>query len=239
MPQPQCQDTARMNSKRTESIRVLVVDDHRTFADAIAVAIGLERGFETRVAASGPEALESIRRDRPDVVLMDIQMPGMDGIEAIRRVRDVDPNAPILVLSAHDEDLLKARAVEAGAIGYVSKEIPLTELPDLIREAHHGELLMEVPEMNRLLRLLRHRRHQDSTERQRANRLSPRQMEILQLMADGLSARDIAGHLNMSPLTLRTHVQNILMRLGVHTKVEALAVAIRHGKVSSTRTAGE
>ena len=216
-----------MTAKRADNIRVLVVDDHRTFADAIALAIGLERGFETRVAASGPEALDSIRREHPDVVLMDIQMPGMDGIEAIRRVRDVDPNAPILVLSAGVDDRHSASAV------------PLTELPGLIREAHHGELLMDLTEMNRLLRLLRHRRHQDSTERQRANRLSPRQMEILQLMADGLSARDIASYLSMSPLTLRTHVQNILMRLGVHTKVEALAVAIRHGKVSSTRTGGE
>src|SRR2546428_13208827 len=95
---------------------------------------------------------------------------------------------------------------------------------------------MVPPGIHRPPRPPRPRRHQDSTERQRANRLSPRQMEILQLMADGLSARDIASYLSMSPLTLRTHVQNILMRLRVHTKVEALAVSIRHRKECSTQT---
>ena len=223
-----------MPPKRRPEIRVLVVDDHRTFAEALALAVGLQKGFRLEVASSGAEAVEAATTHRPDVVLMDLQMPGMGGIEAIRRVREAHPETRVLVLSAHEEDLLKAQALEAGAVGYISKHTSLSELPGIVRQAYRGEPLFDVHETSRLLRLLRHRRHQESTERQRANRLTPRQVEILQLMADGFSPQQIAERLHMSPLTLRTHVQNILTRLGVHTKLEALAVAIRHGKVSAT-----
>jgi DNA-binding NarL/FixJ family response regulator len=222
-----------MAPKRPLAIKVLVVDDHRTFAEALALAIGLQKGFDITVAASGDEAVRAAGRDRPDVVLMDIQMPGMDGIEAIRRIRETHPGALVLVLSAHDEDLIKARAIEAGAIGHIPKDTPLTELPEYIRRAHRGDLLLDQYEINRLLRLLHHRRHQESTERQRANRLSPRQLQVLQMIAEGAKNNEIAERLGTSPLTVRTHVQNILMRLGVHTKLEAVALGIRHGKVAA------
>jgi DNA-binding NarL/FixJ family response regulator len=163
-----------------------------------------------------------------------MEMPGMGGIETIRRMRETHPDAKVVVLSAHEDDLVKARAVEAGAIGYVSKFTPLTDLPDLVRKAHRGEPILDKQERSRLLRHLRHRRHQEATERQRVNRLTPRQTEILQLLAEGIPASEIAGRLGMSPLTMRTHVQNILTRLGVHTKLEAMALAIRHGKVKTS-----
>lgn len=222
-----------MAPRRGPPIKVLVVDDHRTFAEALALAIGLEKNFDIRVASSGDEAVRAAREERPDVVLMDIQMPGMDGIEAIRRIRETQPRSLVLVLSAHDEDLVKARAIEAGAIGHIPKDTPLTEVPEIIRRAARGEPLIEQSEVHRLLRLLHHRRHQESTERQRANRLSPRQLQVLQMIAQGATNNDIAERLGTSPLTVRTHVQNILMRLGVHTKLEAVALAIRHGKVAA------
>jgi DNA-binding NarL/FixJ family response regulator len=223
-----------MASKRPPTIKVLVVDDHRTFAEALALAIGLEKGFDIRVAASGNEAVQTAAVERPDVVLMDIQMPGMDGIEAIRRIRETHPGALVLVLSAYDEDLLRARAIEAGAIGHIPKDTPLSEVPEYIRRAHRGDVLIEQQEIHRLLRLLHHRRHQESTERQRANRLSPRQLQILQMISEGATNQEIAEQLGTSPLTVRTHVQNILMRLGVHTKLEAVAMGIRHGKVAAS-----
>jgi DNA-binding NarL/FixJ family response regulator len=222
-----------MAPRRAKAIRVLVVDDHRTFAEALAVALKLEGGLEPTVALSAAQAVELASAQRPDVVIMDVRMPGMDGIEAIRRIRETNGGVPVLVLSGYDEDLLKARAIEAGAVGYLSKEIALASIPDLVRRAHAGEILMEPDEIRRLFHLLRHRRHQDSTERQRANRLSPRQIEVLQLMADGVPVNQIAERLGVSPLTLRTHIQNILTRLAVHTKVEALAVAIRHDKITA------
>ena len=189
--------------------------------------------MEAQVASSGTDAVVMVEQEHPNVILLDIEMPGMGGIETIRRLRETYPEAKVVVLSAHDDDLVKARAVEAGAIGYVSKFTPLTDLPDTVRKAHRGEPILDKQERSRLLRHLRHRRHQEATERQRVNRLTPRQTEILQLLAQGIPASEIAGKLGMSPLTLRTHVQNILTRLGVHTKLEAMALAIRHGKVKA------
>jgi DNA-binding NarL/FixJ family response regulator len=223
-----------VTTRRAAPISVLVVDDHRTFAEALALAVRLERDMEAQVASSGTDAVGIVQQEHPNVILLDIEMPGMGGIETIRRLRETYPEAKVVVLSAHDDDLVKARAVEAGAIGYVSKFTPLTDLPDTVRKAHKGEPILDKQERSRLLRHLRHRRHQEATERQRVNRLTPRQTEILQLLAEGIPASEIAGKLGMSPLTLRTHVQNILTRLGVHTKLEAMALAIRHGKVQAT-----
>jgi DNA-binding NarL/FixJ family response regulator len=234
MGNPKCQHTA-MARKRAPPISVLVVDDHRTFAEALALAVRLERDMEAHVASTGVDAVGVARREHPSVVLLDIEMPGMSGIETIRRLRETYPEAKVVVLSAHEDDLLKARAVEAGAVGYVSKLTPLTDLPDLVRKAHRGDPILDQLERRRLLRHLRHRRHQEATERQRVTRLTPRQTQILQMLADGISTGDISDRLGMSPLTLRTHVQNILTRLGAHTKLEAVALAIRHGKVKTSR----
>jgi len=160
-------------------VSVLVVDDHRTFAEALGVVFGLEKDFRVEVAANGLEA------------------------------------------------------VEAGAVGFVSKFTSLHELPDVIRRVGRGEYIIGRQEADRLARLLHHRRRQEATERQRVNRLTPRQTEILQMMADGVPDLDIAQRLNLSRYTLRTHMQNILTRLSVHTKVQALAVAIRQGKIGT------
>jgi DNA-binding NarL/FixJ family response regulator len=209
------------------------VDDHRTFAEALAVTIRLEKDLAVRVVSSGAEAVAAAARDQPQVVLMDIEMPGLGGIETIRRLRESHPAAKVIVLSGHEEDLFKARAVEAGAVAYLSKFTPVDAIPELVRRAHRGEAIIDRSEAARLARVLRRRRHQQATERQRVDRLTDRQRQILQMMADGVSPREIAAQLQLSPYTLRTHVQNILTRLSVHNKTEALAMAIRHGKVSA------
>ena len=220
-------------TKRPTPIDVLVVDDHVTFAQALATALRLEKDLDVRVASGGKEALDMADQLQPDVVLLDVEMPGTGGIEVIRRLRETHPKLPVVVLSGHDDDMNRARAVDAGAVGYLSKATPVAELPETLRRAVRGERLIQAEEAARLLRYLRHRRHQEATERQRANRLTPRQIEILQMLADGVSVHEVAQRLGMSRLTLRTHVQNILTRLAVHTKVEAVTVAIRHGKISS------
>jgi len=219
-------------TRQPPRIGVLIVDDQRTFADALAIAMGLERDFAVLTASSGEEAVEIVAREHPEVVLMDVEMPGMSGIEAITQIRRIDPKIKVLVLSAHDEMLFKAEALEAGALAYVSKLQSLPELMKVVRRTNDGELLMDLDEAHHLLRELRlHRRH-DSEERERADRLTPRQATILQLIADGLTTGEISERLAMSPLTMRTHVQNILTRLAVHTKLEAVAVAVRQGRVS-------
>ena len=213
-------------------IRVLVADDHRPFAESLALAIEREKDLSAIVALSALDALESAERDLPSVALVDVELRGMGGIEAIRRIRAASGDTNVIALFA-DDDLAQARALEAGARGFISTVTPLAEVPAMIRMAARGVPLVEGEEVNRLFRVLRHRRHQESTERQRASRLTPRQLEILQLLSDGISPSAIAEQLHMRPATLRTHVQNILTRLGAHSKVEAVSIAMRHGKIAT------
>jgi DNA-binding NarL/FixJ family response regulator len=223
-----------MAGKEASSVPVLVVDDHRTFAEAVALALGLEKGLTASVASSGAEAIEATRRDPPSVTLLDVEMPGMSGIDVLRRLAEINPEGRVLVLSGHDDDLVRARAFEAGATGYLSKDTPIADLAEAVQRASRGEPVSDPEQVASLLRRLHHRRHTEATERQRVNRLTPRQTEILELLAGGLGPKEIAEQLDVSPLTLRTHVQNILTKLGVHTKLEAVALAIRQGKITPT-----
>ena len=142
------------------------------------------------------------------------------------------------MLSAHDDDLLKARALETGASGYLSKISPMDQLIGAVRKARRGEPLHEQEEVDRLQRRLQHRRSTDEGERERVARLSARETEILQLMAAGLDSQAVAEKLGIRHATVRTHTANALTKLGVHSKVEAVVMAIRHGKVASDAPLG-
>ncbi|HYH28126.1 MAG TPA: response regulator transcription factor [Actinomycetota bacterium] len=215
-----------------ETIRVLIAEDHRAFAEALQRVFDLEKGMEVvTIANDGQAAVDLAVENHPDVVLMDVEMPDLDGIAATKRIREASPETQVVILSAHQDDTLVARAVEAGAAGYVSKTRSVGEVADAIRAAAQGESLIDADEVARILAALRKRREEDADARARADRLTPRQVEILQLMADGFSSDRIAERLGISRQTLRTHVQNILTRLRVHSKLEALAYAIRYAKV--------
>jgi DNA-binding NarL/FixJ family response regulator len=221
---------------RKRRIRVLIVDDHRTFAEALRIAIGLERDLEVvGVEYDAMGAVRAATSTQPDVVLMDLEMPGASGIDATRGVLATCPSSRVIALTAHRDDLVLARVLEAGAIGILSKSDEISGVPPAVRRAHLGEPLLPDEESRRLLRFLRHRRSLEASEGQLVDRLTPRETEILQAMADGLSPGGIASKLGVSPATLRTHVQNVLTKLRVHSKVEALALAIRHGKVAARR----
>jgi DNA-binding NarL/FixJ family response regulator len=222
-------------SRDDQPITVLVADERRAVAEALALALSREEGLRVEVAQSASEAVRMAARNGAAVVFLDLGMPGPGGIESIRRIREAAPAAIVIAMGAFDDDLLWARAIEAGAMGYVSRGTALDDLPRIVRRAARGGTLISPDDEARLFRLLRRQRHQDSTERQRVNRLTPRQLEILQLTADGMTPAQIAERLDMSPLTLRTHVQNILTRLGVHTKLEAVTVTMRHGKLKTDR----
>jgi two-component system invasion response regulator UvrY len=222
-----------MEPKARERITVLVVDDHRAVAEAIGGAMSSERGLAVSVAWSGEEALDVVRSDPPHVILMDVAMPGMGGLEAARRILEVDSDVKVIMLSAHDDDLLKARALETGASGYLSKISPMDQLVDAVRKARRGEPLHDQEEIDRLERRLRKRRSLEDNERERVSRLSTRETEILQLMAEGLDGQAISDKLGITYPTVRTHTANALTKLGVHSKTEAVVMAIRHGKVAS------
>jgi DNA-binding NarL/FixJ family response regulator len=216
-------------------ITVIVADERRAVAEALAQSLGRAPGLRVEVALSISDAVRAAALDGAGVLFLDLAMPGPGGIETIRRVHETAPTVAIVAMGAFDDDLLWARAIEAGATGYVQRSTPLEELPRIARRAAQGGSLIGPEDEARLFRLLRRQRHQDSTERQRVNRLTPRQLEILQLIADGATPTQISEQLGVSPLTLRTHVQNILTRLGVHTKLEAVTVTLRHGKLKTER----
>ena len=223
---------------RNDSIKVLIVDDHLTFGEALQVALSKERDLVVvDVVTDGDQAVEAVTEHRPDVVLMDLTMPGLDGIEATRKIRDNEPDTRVVVLSGQEGELTFARAVQAGASGFLQKTEAVVDVASAVRRVHRGESLHDEQEVEAALRRLRHRRQQEESMERRLERLTPRETEILQLMAEGRSSERIAATLGMSPHTLRTHVQNILTKLGVHSKLEALFAAIRHGRVAPEREA--
>jgi DNA-binding NarL/FixJ family response regulator len=221
-------------------IKVLIVDDQRTFGEALQLALGREADLHVvDVVTDGSSALAAVNQLKPDVILMDVAMPGMGGIEATRRIKDADPDAQVLILSGYEDDLLLARAFQAGAIGLLRKTEAVLDVGAAVRQAHRGEPLNDEKEVEGALRRLRHRRDQDASAENRLSRLTPRELEILQHMATGKPSERIARDLGMSPHTLRTHTQNIITKLGVHSKLEALVLAIRHGKVATIDVSGE
>jgi DNA-binding NarL/FixJ family response regulator len=214
------------------AIRVLIADDHRSFAEALRTAIRMERGMSVvAVVHDGVAAVEAARRRRPDVVLMDVQMPGTDGIAATRQVLEERPDTRVVMLSAYEEEHNVARALDAGAIGFLSKYSPVKEIIRAVRAAYRGDELIDPDDVRRILTHLRKKRAQDAVARARVERLTRRETEILQGLAEGRSPERLADQLGISRHTLRTHQQNILFKLKVHSKLEALALAIRHGKV--------
>jgi two-component system nitrate/nitrite response regulator NarL len=221
-------------ANRSGTVRILIVDHHRLLAESLHRAIERERGVRVVGIAATPEQAETLASQAsPEVALVDLDMPGESGLDAIRAVRRTAPEARVVALIAERSDVILGRAVEAGAVGYITTFDPLDRVREAIVRAGRGEPLLPAEESVRLLRHLRRRRAERASAGQRADRLTRRELQILQAMAEGADSRQVASTLAMSPATFRTHMQNILTKLGVRSRAEALAFAIRHGKVSA------
>jgi DNA-binding NarL/FixJ family response regulator len=213
-------------------IKVVIADDHRSFGEALQIALDKERDLTViEVVTDGESAIEAAQDRHPDVVLMDVQMPGVDGLEATRRIHRDASDTKVILLSGHEDDVVLARAVEAGARGFLRKTQAVSDLADAIRRAYRGEPLHAVSEVESSIARFRMQRRHDGELAQRVDRLTPRELEILQRVASGETSSDIANALGMSRHTLRTHIQNVLTKLGVHSKTDAVVAAIRFGKV--------
>ncbi|MGH2694206.1 MAG: response regulator [Actinomycetota bacterium] len=219
----------------TTSIRFLLCDDHRILTDALTAILQTEPVFEMVAppVATGEEAVELASRHHPDLVLMDIQLAGsIDGIHATRRIREGSPETRVLIMSGHPEEDYLLDAVEAGASGFITKGEDIEFVMSKMKAVAAGDMLVNPERLSRLLQAAaRARASQAESESLRA-RLTARELEVLRLIARGLSNEDIARDLTISLLTAQTHVRNILSKLEVHSKLEAAALAVKHGIAS-------
>jgi DNA-binding NarL/FixJ family response regulator len=199
-------------------IRVLVADDHPVVRDGLAGVIAQQAELAVVAeAANGRQALERFREHRPDVVLMDLRMPDMDGVSAIEAIRAEFPDARILALTTYEGDVDIHRALEAGARGYLIKDMLLTEVLSAIRAVHRGERVIPVAVAAKLA---------EFTPR---TDLTEREVEVLQLVARGLSNRDVAGVIGRTDETVKVHLKNIFAKLGVADRTEAVTLALSRG----------
>jgi DNA-binding NarL/FixJ family response regulator len=207
-------------------VRVILADGHALFREAITSA--LEAHDEIVVVADVGDGLGAIGKAvqlRPDCAFLDVHLAGIDGIEATRRIKERLPGCAVIVLSPNEDDALLVAAIEAGANGFLTKDCPLTDLIAAARSVLRGEVVVPPRLLPPLLSgLMRHRKEQDEAMRRLA-RLTRREREVLALLADGAGNDRIAEELVISPQTARTHVQNLITKLGVHSRLEAAMFA--------------
>ena len=201
-------------------IQVMCVDDHRLMREGLARIVGVQPDMKVVAqASSGEEAVEQFRRHRPDVTLMDLQLPRMTGIEAIRTIRAIDADARIVVVTMYQGDEDVHRAVAAGAMGYLLKDTLPDDLIHVIRDVHAGQRAI-APEIAAVLE-------------QRASQptLTGRELQVLELLATGKRNKEIAAELGISGDTASAHIKSIFLKFNVHDRTAALAEALRRGVI--------
>jgi DNA-binding NarL/FixJ family response regulator len=208
----------------TEVLGILCVDDHPLVRKGIAAILANEKDMKLIAeAGSGTEAVEAFRQFHPDVTLMDLRMPGMDGIETTKEIRKIDPEAKIIALTSYDGDQEIYRALEAGVRGYILKESVHTEIVRAIRVVQSGKRLMPPEVAERL------------SEHFPQVALTPREIEVLQHVAKGLGNKEIGVRLGTAAGTVKMHLQNILSKLGASDRTHAVTLAIRRGIIHIDR----
>ena len=208
-----------------KQIKVIIVDDHVLVRSGLEVVLGMFDDIAlVGQAGDGEEAVRLCGELRPDVVLMDLIMPGMSGVEATRRILDEFPETKVVALTSFTEDDLIGDTLRAGAIGYLMKNVSADQLADAVRAAAQGRSTLAPEAADVLVRSV-------SAPRTQADSLTAREQEVLKLMADGLTNADIGERLVIGVATVKTHVSSIIAKLGVSTRTEATALAIRRGLV--------
>jgi len=218
--------------RQPESLRVLLVDDHDLFRTGLRNLLEEQDSLEVvGEAATGLEAVEQVRDLSPDVVVMDLNMPGMGGVEATRHIAEIAPLARVLVLTISDEDSDVTDAVLAGACGYLLKDSKIEILIDGICAAARGEALISPHIAAKVLQRIRATSAQPEIEEMIRAELSAREIEVLKLIANGKDNALIAAELHISPKTVKNHISNILMKLQIDNRIQAAVYAVRSGIV--------
>jgi len=212
----------------TDPITILIVDDHAVVREGLRAFLGLQAGFEiVGEAADGDEALERAAALDPDVILMDLVMPRLDGVSAMRELRHRCPRSRVIVLTSFLEDDRLLPALEAGAAGYLLKNSQPAELARAVRAAHDGEAVIDPTVAARLVRALSDRPHGTALDQ-----LTGRERDVLTLIATGRSNKRIALELGISEKTVKTHVGHVLAKLGVSDRTQAAVLAVQQGLVT-------
>ncbi|HLE77923.1 MAG TPA: response regulator transcription factor [bacterium] len=213
--------------------RIVIADDHSIVREGVRMILATQRDFDVvGEAGSGEEALDLIETLRPDVVVMDISMPGIGGIEATAQVKQRHPSINVLALTMHEDESYVFRLLRAGASGYVLKRAAATDLVAAVRAASRGEAFL-YPSVARDVIADYLRRVEAGEEKERYDGLTSREREILTLIAQGLSNQEIARNLYISIKTVQTHRAHILEKLGLHDRTELVRYAIRKGLIEA------
>lgn len=212
-----------------EVIRVVVADDHELFRRGLELVLADEADIEVVAeAGDGQQAVELAQEHVPDVVVMDVRMPVLSGIEAASQIKEELPHVKILMLTISDEEDDLYEAIKAGAAGYLLKEISIDEIANAVRAVHGGQSLISPSMASKLLNEFASMIKREEEKHQvPAPRLTPREMEVLQHIAKGENNREIAGELFISENTVKNHVRNILDKLHLHSRMEAVVYAVR------------
>ena len=203
------------------TIRVLCVEDHRLVREGIAALLDQQPDMQVAAsAATGEEGIVQFRRHRPDITLMDLQLPGMSGLDAIGEMLQESPDARVIVLTMYHGEEDVYRALEAGAAAYLLKDTRSDELIRTIRDVHRGGRPMASADVQSLL-----------AERNRHKHITPRELQVIELVSQGMRNKEIAAALGISEETVQVHLRNIYLKLNVNDRTAVLAVAVRRGLI--------
>lgn len=209
-------------------MKIIICDDQAVVRDGLELLLTLEEDLEViGTAQDGAEAVELVSQNKPDLVLMDLKMPGMNGIEATRQIRAKFPEVKVLVLTTYDDDEWVFDAIRAGASGYLLKDTPREELINAIRGTVEGKSFVDPAVAGKLMGQVADNQTQPSSLL--TDKLTEREADVLSLLAKGLSNAEIAGQLHLSEGTVRNYVSAILEKLGVSDRTQAAVIAIQHG----------
>jgi len=225
---------APVSGAAVRQIRVILADDHRVVTDALARVLSAQPDIRIVGVAATVAEVREMASTPVDVVLMDYRFPDGTGVQAIRAIRLRSPGARIVMLTALDDDETILDSVQAGADGYLTKDHNIEDVVNAVRDAHAGAMLLP-PSVIRMIASRVAAAHDRPPEATSAEQLTARELEVLTALSEGLSTPGVCAQLGITPNTLRTHVQNIMAKLHVHSKLEAVAFALRHRLIEPPR----